>query len=222
MKAKKEAAHENGNGKASAEKAVKAVKPTGSKVVVVKAEAAPVKAAKAETKPAAKTSQRPVASKPAVVQTEPAAPARRESRRPEAVVKHDCPYTSEELNQWRVELLSLRQQISGDINDLETEAMEQEDGHATPTHMAERGSDAEMQDISLGIAGDEKETIWQIDRALRKIEIGVPMPYGLCEYTKQPIQKQRLQHIPWTPLSIEGATHMEQNGLTLEDVLLDA
>jgi len=86
---------------------------------------------------------------------------------------------------------------------------------------AERGSDADLQDLSLGVAGDEKELIWQIDRALRKIELSKPLPFGLCEFTKQPIPKNRLQLIPWTPLSIEGAEQMERDGLTLEDMLID-
>jgi RNA polymerase-binding transcription factor DksA len=99
--------------------------------------------------------------------------------------------------------------------------MEAEDGHTTPNHIAERGSDADLQDMSLGVAGEEKEVLWQIDRALRKIQLSHPLPYGLCEYTKEAIPRTRLQLIPWTPLSIEGATHMEKNNLTIEDVLHD-
>ena len=54
-----------------------------------------------------------------------------------------------------------RAEIAGDIDALEKDAMEAEDGHTTPNHIAERGSDAELQDVSLNIAGDEKVLIWQ-------------------------------------------------------------
>ena len=65
-------------------------------------------------------------------------------------------------------------------------------------------------------------------RGLRLIQAGAngvgrqcsePIPFGLCEYTKVPIPRTRLELMPWTALSIEGAVHMEDNHLTLEDVL---
>lgn len=132
-----------------------------------------------------------------------------------------CPFGKQELNEWRQMLLEHRAEISQDISHLEQGAMEAEDGHTTPNHIAERGSDAEMQDMSLGLAGEEQIVLWQIDRALRKIDSANPVPFGLCEHTKQPIPKTRLQLIPWTPVSIEGMNYVEENGLTLEDVLVD-
>lgn len=135
--------------------------------------------------------------------------------------KLPSPFGRDELAEWRKVLLDHRSEISQDIHHLEQGAMEAEDGHTTPNHIAERGSDAEMQDMSLGLAGEEQVLLWQIDRALRKIETASPIPFGLCEHTKQPIPKTRLQLIPWTPVSIEGMNYVEENGLTLEDVLVD-
>ena len=132
-----------------------------------------------------------------------------------------CPFPKVELAEWRRTLIEHRLEISQDIQHLEQGAMEAEDGHTTPNHLAERGSDAEMQDMSLGLAGEEQIVLWQIDRALRKIDNGGPVPFGLCEHTKQAIPKTRLQLIPWTPVSIEGMNYVEENGLTLEDVLVD-
>lgn len=131
------------------------------------------------------------------------------------------PYSITELREWRSILLERRHEIVGDIAGLEKDAIEAEDGHTTPTHPAERGSDADLQDMSLGLAGEEKDLLWQIDRALRKIDLGRPLPFGLCEHTHEPIGKDRLKLMPWTPLSIKGATFVEENGLTVEDVLLD-
>jgi RNA polymerase-binding transcription factor DksA len=144
------------------------------------------------------------ASKPAVVE-----------------VTYKCPFPADELSKWRQVLLAKRAEVSDDIAGLVKDAMDAEDGHTTPNHIAERGSDADLQDLSLGVAGEEKDVVWQIDRALRKIDANRPIPFGLCEFNKTAIPKTRLQLIPWTPLSIEGATHMEQNNLTLEDVLIE-
>jgi RNA polymerase-binding transcription factor DksA len=132
-----------------------------------------------------------------------------------------CPYTDDEIREWRSILLAKRSEVADDIIHLVKDAMEAEDGHTTPNHIAERGSDADLQDLSLGVAGEEKDVVWQIDRALRKIELNRPIPFGICEYQHTPIAKSRLQLIPWTALSIEGATHMEQNNLTLEDLLIE-
>ena len=137
------------------------------------------------------------------------------------VITYKCPFPADELAKWRQVLLAKRHEVSDDIAGLVKDAMDAEDGHTTPNHIAERGSDADLQDLSLGVAGEEKDVVWQIDRALRKIDANRPIPYGLCEYTKEPIPRTRLQLIPWTPLSIEGATHMEQQSLTLEDLLIE-
>jgi len=135
--------------------------------------------------------------------------------------KPKSPFNKTELKKWRKLLLERRNEIFSDISSLEKEAMDYDDGHIAPTHQADRGSDADMQDLSLRLAEDEKIILWQIDRAIRKIDEGVPIPFGLCEHTMEPIPKTRLQYLPWTPLSIKGANHMEENGLTLEDVILD-
>jgi RNA polymerase-binding transcription factor DksA len=134
---------------------------------------------------------------------------------------YKSPFSIEDLAKWRNLLISKRMEISSDIDGLVKDAMEAEDGHTTPNHIAERGSDADLQDMSLGVVGEEKEVLWQIDRAVRKIDFSSPLPFGLCEFSKEPIPKTRLQLIPWTPLSFEGATHMEKNNLTIEDVLAD-
>jgi len=136
-------------------------------------------------------------------------------------IVYKCPFPADELAKWRQVLITRRHEITDDIAGLVKDAMDAEDGHTTPNHIAERGSDADLQDLSLGVAGEEKDVVWQIDRALRKIDANMPIPFGLCEHTKEAIPRTRLQLIPWTPLSIEGATHMERQSLTLEDLLIE-
>ncbi|MFW5830487.1 MAG: TraR/DksA family transcriptional regulator, partial [Planctomycetota bacterium] len=74
-------------------------------------------------------------------------------------------------------------------------------------------------DVSLGMMDDENVILWQIDRAIQKIDTGSPVPYGICEHTKKPIAKNRIKLLPWTPLSIEGANYMDEENLTLQDML---
>jgi RNA polymerase-binding transcription factor DksA len=133
----------------------------------------------------------------------------------------ECPIAQDELEKWHAVLLTKRQEITEEINGLIRDAIDVEDGHTTPTHNADRGSDADMQDISLGMVGNEEELLWQIDRALVKIEKSEPLPFGLCEHTQKPIPKKRLQLLPWTPLSVEAANYMDENGLTLTDMIIE-
>lgn len=136
-------------------------------------------------------------------------------------LNYKSPYSKEEIKEWRMILIQKRNEACDDIGSLQQGAMDLEDGHIAPTHQADRGSDADLQDLNLRLASDEKELVWQIDRALRKIDRGLPLAFGLCEHTKKPIAKARLQMLPWTPLSIEGCQYMEENNLPLEDVILD-
>ena len=197
--------------------AAKSSASSKSAVATKPATASSSKLAATSSKPAAKSSAKltPVSSKLAAAKVDSRA------EKLEKVAQLKCPFSKDELGKWRQQLLSRRSEISSDIAGLEKDAMEAEDGHTTPNHIAERGSDADLQDVSLGIAGEEKDIIWQIDRALRKIDKSSPIPFGLCEYTKEAISRNRLQLIPWTPLSIEGATYMEENNLEVEDLLAD-
>lgn len=131
------------------------------------------------------------------------------------------PFKSDELKKWRAILVSKRRELLEDIGSLEKSAMDMEEGHLAPTHQADRGSDADYQDTNLRLAENEKVLLWQINRALLKIDSGGPIPYGLCEHTQKPIPKNRLSLLPWTPLSIEGAEYMEENDLQLQDMLID-
>ena len=129
------------------------------------------------------------------------------------------PFKPAELKKWRLVLAEKLNDIRADISDLVRDAMEFEDGHSAPTHQADRGSDVDMQDLSLDMVGNEEHLMWQIRRALRKIDHNDPLPFGLCEHTLHPIPKTRLRLLPWTPLSIEGANYMDENNLELQDML---
>lgn len=47
-----------------------------------------------------------------------------------------------------------------------------------------------------------KQQLQEIEFALARIESGT---YGICEETEEKIEKERLEVLPWTRLSIEGA-----------------
>jgi RNA polymerase-binding transcription factor DksA len=131
------------------------------------------------------------------------------------------PFTPAEMAAWKSVLLSRRRQIAGDIDGLVQDALDVESVQPSTNHIAEGGSDTDLQGMSLGLADDDKRIIELIDRALAKIDGASGKPFGICEYTGEKIALERLELIPWTPLSIEGATFLEEHYLTLEDVLVE-
>jgi RNA polymerase-binding transcription factor DksA len=131
------------------------------------------------------------------------------------------PFSREELAQWREVLAQRRNALAGDITALESEAVPTEHITVSSNHLAEGGSDAQEQDFSAIASASDKELVWQIDRAIRKIDTGKPLPFGLCEHTRQPVARERLALMPWTPFSSEAAAYMEAHQLVAEDLLIE-
>ena len=88
----------------------------------------------------------------------------------------------------------------------------------TSKHMLSRLGDEKGGDQADQVSRIQEETRYteQIQRdnllmekvmiALKKMEAG---EYGICEQTGETIDLDRLQSLPWTPLSIEGAEIQE-------------
>ena len=119
--------------------------------------------------------------------------------------------TARELEEFRQMLLQKRQELVGDVNHLEDEAirMRQQGGSSTssmPIHMADIGSDTWEQELTLGLIENERGLLREIDEALQRIEEGT---YGVCVATGKPITKARLRAKPWAKYCIEYARKRE-------------
>jgi RNA polymerase-binding transcription factor DksA len=114
-----------------------------------------------------------------------------------------------ELEKYREILKRKRSELVGDIATMEEEALRQNSGSLSslPQHMAEQGSDASEQSLSLDLAQVDRNLIREIDEALHRIEAGT---YGICELTYKPISPERLAELPWARHSIEAAREIER------------
>ncbi len=114
-----------------------------------------------------------------------------------------------ELDRYRDILIHKRAELAGDVSNMEGEALQNSSGSLshTPQHMADQGSDSYDQSISLDIAQVDRNLIREIDDALARI---VKQTFGLCEVTGKPINKERLDELPWTRFSIEAARANER------------
>lgn len=118
------------------------------------------------------------------------------------------PFKKKELADFRALLLQKRQVLLGNVTNIEREALQSFGGGSsnTPQHMAEQGSDASEQSLSLDIAAHERGLIREIDEALARVEAGT---YGVCVLTGRPIRIERLNELPWAKYSIEAARMLD-------------
>ncbi|HED52963.1 MAG TPA: TraR/DksA family transcriptional regulator [Phycisphaerales bacterium] len=76
------------------------------------------------------------------------------------------------------------------------------------TDVAEQGSDAYDQSLSIGLAEVDRKLIQEIDDAIERINAGT---FGICEHTLEPIDLKRLEELPWTRYSIKAAQELERS-----------
>jgi len=126
---------------------------------------------------------------------------------PQPVVKTNL--SPEQLEEFKQLLLKKRQQLVGDITGMENEALRAGSGSLSnmPSHLAEQGSEAYDQSLSLNLAAADRKLLREIDDALKRIEEGT---YGICELSLKPIKIERLRELPWARHSMEAARELER------------
>ncbi|MEQ8770701.1 MAG: TraR/DksA family transcriptional regulator [Phycisphaerales bacterium] len=121
------------------------------------------------------------------------------------------PFTKKQLENYKAILIAKRNELVGDVTQMETDALRSNSGGLsnTPQHLAEQGSDSADQSLNLNLAAADRRLIKQIDAALDRI---ADRTYGLCLLTNEPISKDRLEELPWAEYSIEAARQLELRG----------
>ena len=74
-------------------------------------------------------------------------------------------------------------------------------------HQADAGSDAYDRDFALSLLSQEQDALYEIDQALRRIELGT---YGVCEMSGKPIPHARLEAIPFARFTVECQSQLEK------------
>jgi len=120
------------------------------------------------------------------------------------------PLTKKQIENFTEILRAKRAALLGDVTNMEGEALKSGSGSLSnmSQHFADQGSDAYDQSLSLDLAAADRKLIREIDAALERVSEGT---YGLCVVTGQPIPLERLEELPWTSYSIEGARLAERN-----------
>ena len=128
--------------------------------------------------------------------------------------------TAGDTERFKQILLEKRKEIVGNVNEMEDEALKRSrldaagDLSSMPIHMADIGTDNYEQEFALGLMDGERKLLKEIDDALQRIEEGA---YGICEATRKPIAKARLEAQPWARYCVEYARMLEQGLVTEQE-----
>ena len=117
-----------------------------------------------------------------------------------APVKAVSKFNKKELAEFKKLIMARRNEIVDDLGDRdETMKTSQKEASGDISgytyHMADVATDNYDREFSLGIASNERQALYELDDALKRIEDG---SYGLCEDCKAPISKTRLKAVPFT------------------------
>lgn len=119
-----------------------------------------------------------------------------------------------DLEHFRKLLLDRRRRILRTVQGMEEEALKASDQDFSVDHMADHGSDNFEQDFTLALVESERKELFEIDRALQRLEQG---SYGICEGTGQPIPRPRLEAIPYARYSVEYQRKLEAGEVEEEE-----
>ena len=120
------------------------------------------------------------------------------------VKKVKSPLSAADRKQFR-DALEIRMRIlKGDVSSLEAEGLRQTQDtsgelSSVPIHLADLGTDAFEQELTLGRMESESDELQEINEALERIKEGT---FGICENCGKAIPKARLRAIPYATLCV--------------------
>lgn len=126
-----------------------------------------------------------------------------------AVRSGEEPWTTEEVEEARAELEDEASLRRGEIaaSEEQLSGLMRDSGDGAGDDQADTGSKNITREHELALAGNAREMLYQIERALERLEAGT---YGLCESCGNPIGKARMQAFPRATLCVECKQRQER------------
>jgi DnaK suppressor protein len=113
--------------------------------------------------------------------------------------------TKKERGIYKKKLLKKKEEIIHKISETHNETKEVEAGIAQD--VVDKAESSYTKEFLFSLSDSEREQLFMIDDALRRIEKG---EYGLCQMCHKEISKKRLEVVPWAPFCIECQEKEEQ------------
>ncbi|MFA5389589.1 MAG: TraR/DksA family transcriptional regulator [Candidatus Omnitrophota bacterium] len=120
--------------------------------------------------------------------------------------------TKLETAKYKKLLIKIRDAINSDISHIAKESLKSQkessgDLSGYSFHMADMASDSYDRELSLNIASEEQEVIYEIDDALKRIEEG---KFGRCLSCDKKIPQKRLNAVPYAKYCIQCKSKEEK------------
>jgi len=116
------------------------------------------------------------------------------------------------LGKQKTRLLELKDELldsmSGVGRDTLRSRAEGSEASAFGMHTGDAGSDAYDRDFALSLLSQERDSLFEIDAALKKIDEGT---YGVCEISGKSIPRERLEARPFARFTVECQAELEKN-----------
>lgn len=111
-----------------------------------------------------------------------------------------------ELAEFKKLILKIKDEIIDDIKHISDDTLKKSQKDASGDisgytyHMADVATDTYDREFSLGLASNDRQFLYELDDAIKRIEDGV---YGICESCKCVISKSRLKAVPYARLCVK-------------------
>lgn len=111
-----------------------------------------------------------------------------------------------ELNEFKKLVLKRKEEINDEIKHISDDTLKKSQKEASGDmsgytyHMADVATDNYDREFSLGLASSDRQSLYELEDALKRIEDG---SFGICEDCKRVITKVRLKAVPQARLCVK-------------------
>jgi RNA polymerase-binding transcription factor len=103
-----------------------------------------------------------------------------------------------DIQDYKKKLVARRNEIVQKLSEFRNESKEVETDIAQD--VADKAESSYTKEFLLSLSDTEREQLFQIDAALKRIE---RKEFGNCQMCQKEVNKKRLNALPWTPYCIE-------------------
>ena len=121
--------------------------------------------------------------------------------------------TKSQLQEYKIMLQKVRDRVVDEIQFLAGDNLNRSpressgDLSSYSFHMADQGTDNFDREFALNLVSSEQDVLYEIDDALRRIEMGT---YGVCEGCNKAIEKARLMALPFAKMCVVCKSEAEK------------
>ncbi|MDP3731740.1 MAG: TraR/DksA family transcriptional regulator [Candidatus Omnitrophota bacterium] len=115
-------------------------------------------------------------------------------------------FNKKELEYFKKLIFKIKEKIIDEIKSISKDTLKKSQKDAAGDlsgytyHMADVASDTYDREFSLGLASNERQSLYELDDAIKKIEEGT---FGICEECKSLISRTRLKVVPFARLCVK-------------------